>query len=156
MRGLELGYSQQFISCRVSGKVWAPYANVTRMLAEGNMGGHRDSARTEPARRGLHIPSSPNAGISYLGHPGSIRVSYNYRGRYLTGFNVNESRATYAHARPVVDIKTLYNINRYYSVYLDVVNLLMQPDRQIEFGYGRPQTTHLMRPQFFFGVNGRM
>jgi hypothetical protein len=31
----------------------------------------------------------------------------------------------------------------------------MEPDRLREFGYGRPQTTHLMRPQFFFGINYR-
>ena len=96
-----------------------------------------------------------NVGISYIRSKLSLRASFNYRGRYLTGFNANESRATYAHARPVVDIKTLYNVSRTLSVYLDVVNVLMNPDRQTEFGYGRPQTTHLMRPQFFFGVNAR-
>jgi hypothetical protein len=40
-------------------------------------------------------------------------------------------------------------------VYLDVVNVLMNPDRERQFGYGRPQVTHLMVPQLFFGVNGR-
>jgi hypothetical protein len=85
-----------------------------------------------------------------------MNTAMNYRWRYLAGFNANESRATYAHARPSVDIKTLYNINKYFSVYLDVVNVFMEPDRQMEFGFGRPQTTHLMRPQFFFGANARM
>jgi hypothetical protein len=53
------------------------------------------------------------------------------------------------------DIKTIYNVSRNYSVYLDVVNVLMNPDRERQFGYGRPQVTHLMVPQLFFGVNGR-
>jgi outer membrane cobalamin receptor len=86
----------------------------------------------------------------------NVRVQYNYLGKYLVGFNANESRATYAAARPTVDLKTLYNFSRRYSVYLDVVNVFMNPDRERQFGYDRPQTTHLMRPQFFFGINGRL
>jgi len=101
-------------------------------------------------------PLIGNIGVSYIRSKLSLRVSYNYRGRYLTGYNANESRATYAHARPQVDVKTLYNLSRTLSLYLDVVNVFMNPDRQAEFGYGRPQTTHLMRPQIFFGINGRM
>jgi hypothetical protein len=59
-------------------------------------------------------------------------------------------------ARPTLDIKTLYNINRRFSAYLDVVNVLMNPDRETQFGFDRPQTTHLMRPQFYFGLNARL
>ena len=126
------------------------------MQAEGNYGtGSAIALAPNPRVAGFN-PLVVNAGISYIRSRLNLRASYNYRGRYLTGFNANESRATYAHARPTVDLKTLYNINRRFSVYLDVVNVLMNPDRQTEFGYGRPQTTHLMRPQFFFGVNGRL
>ncbi len=85
----------------------------------------------------------------------NLRASFNYRHKYLTSFNANESRAGYAAARPTLDIKTLYNINRRISVYLDVVNVLKEPDRQTQFGFGRANTTHLMSPQFFFGVNLR-
>ena len=34
------------------------------------------------------------------------------------------------------EFKTLYNLNRHFSVYLDVVNVFMNPDREREFGYG--------------------
>ena len=155
VKGLELSYNQQFTFLPGIWKGLGAYANATRMLAEGNYGAGSAIALAPNPRVAGFNPFIANVGISYIRSKLSLRVSYNYRGNYLTGYNVNESRATYAHARPVVDVKTLYNVSRNISVYLDVVNVLMNPDRQTEFGYGRPQTTHLMRPQFFFGVNAR-
>jgi iron complex outermembrane receptor protein len=156
VKGIELGYSQQFTFLPGIWKGLGAFANVTRMQAEGNYGtGSAIALAPNPRVAGFN-PLVANAGISYIRSKLNLRASYNYRGRYLSGFNANESRATYFHARPTVDIKTLYNVNRHFSVYLDIVNVLMNPDRQTEFGYGRPQTTHLMRPQFFFGVNGRL
>jgi TonB-dependent receptor len=155
VKGLELGYNQQFTFLPGFLKGFGAYANLTRMQAEGNYGAGAAIALAPNPRVAGFNPFVANVGISYIRSKLSLRASYNYRDRYLTGYNANESRATYAHARPQVDLKTLYNINRHFSVYVDVVNVLMQPDRQLEFGYGRPQTTHLMRPQFFFGVNAR-
>lgn len=155
VKGFELGYNQQFTFLPGWLKGFGAYANFTRMQAEGNYGTGTAIALAPNPRVAGFNPLVANVGISYIRNPWSLRVSYNYRGKYLTGFNANESRATYAHSRPQVDVKTLYNINRHFSVYVDVVNVLMNPDRQTEFGYGRPQTTHLMRPQFFFGVNAR-
>ena len=155
VKGLELGYNQQFTFLPGIWKGLGAFANLTRMQAEGNYGtGNAIALAPNPRVAGFN-PFIANVGVSYIRSRMSLRVSFNYRGRYLTGFNPIESRSTYAHARPTVDIKTLYNINRNFSVYLDIVNLLMEPDRQTEFGYGRPQTTHLMRPQFFFGINAR-
>lgn len=156
VKGLELGYNQQFTFLPGIWKGLGAYANLTRMQAEGNYGAGSAIALAPNPRVAGFNPFVANVGVSYIRSKLSLRASYNYRGRYLTGYNANESRATYAHARPTVDIKTLYNVNRRFSVYLDVVNVLMNPDRQTEFGYGRPQTTHLMRPQVFFGVNGRL
>ncbi len=155
VKGLELSYNQQFTFLPGIWKGLGAYANVTRMQAEGNYGAGSAIALAPNPRVAGFNPFIANVGISYIRSKLSLRVSYNYRGNYLTGYNANESRATYAHARPVVDVKTLYNLSRSISVYLDVVNVLTNPDRQTEFGYGRPQTTHLMRPQFFFGVNAR-
>jgi TonB-dependent receptor len=156
VRGLELGYMQQFTMLPGIWKGLGAYANMTRMIAEGNYGAGNAIALAPNPRVAGFNPFIANAGVSYIRNRLNLRVQYNYRGKYLTTFNANESRAVYAHARPTVDVKTLYNLNRQFSVYLDVVNIFTEPDRQIEFGYGRPQTTHLMRPQFFFGVNGRL
>jgi iron complex outermembrane recepter protein len=156
VRGLELSYNQQYTFLPGIWKGLGAFANMTRMLSEGNYGAGSAIALAPNPRVAGFNPFIANVGVSYIRSRWSLRASYNYRARYLSGFNANESRATYFHARPVVDVKTLYNINRRFSVYLDVVNVFMNPDRQTEFGYGRPQTTHLMRPQFFFGVNGRL
>jgi outer membrane cobalamin receptor len=101
-------------------------------------------------------PFIANVGVSYIRSKLNLRASFNYRHHYLSAFNANESRAVYFARRPVLDLKMLYNLNRSYSLYLDVNNVLTQPDRETQFGYGRPQTTHLMRPQFMFGLNGRL
>ncbi len=155
VKGIEFGYNQQFTFLPGWMNGFGAYANLTRMQAEGNYGAGSAIALAPNPRVAGFNPFIANLGVSYLKQRVNLRVQYNYLGRYLTGFNANESRATYAAARPTVDIKTLYNVTRNYSVYLDVVNVFMEPDRQRQFGYGRPQVTHLMRPQLFFGINAR-
>lgn len=155
VRGLELSYSQQFTFLPGVLRGLGAFANATWMNAEGNYGtGNAIALAPNPRVAGFN-PFIGNVGISYIQNRLNLRASFNYRHKYLLTFNANESRAVYAAARPTLDLKTLYNINRRVSVYLDVVNVLMQEDRETQFGYGRPQTTHLMRPQFFFGINLR-
>ena len=155
VKGIEIGYNQQFTFLPGWMSGFGAYANLTRMQAEGNYGtGSAIALAPNPRVAGFN-PFIANVGVSYIRRQVNLRVQYSYLGRYLVGFNANESRATYAAARPTVDIKTIYNVSRNYSVYLDVVNVLMNPDRERQFGYGRPQVTHLMVPQLFFGVNGR-
>ena len=156
VKGVEVSYSQQFTFLPGIWKGLGAFANATWMNASGNYGAGNAIALAPNPRVAGFNPFIANAGVSYIRSRLNLRASFNYRHKYLLGFNANESRATYAAARPTVDIKTLYNINRRFSVYFDVVNVLMQPDRETQFGYDRPQTTHLMRPQFYFGVNARM
>lgn len=155
VKGIEVSYAQQFTFLPGLLKGLGAFANATWMNAEGNYGSGGAIALAPNPRVAGFNPFIGNIGVSYIRSRVNLRASYNYRHRYLTGFNVNESRAGYIAARDTLDIKTLYNITRRVSVYLDVVNVLMEPDRQTQFGYGRPNTTHLMRPQFFFGVNLR-
>ncbi len=155
VKGLELGYSQQFTFLPSPWNGLGAFANVTRMQAEGNYGTGTAIALAPNPRIAGFNPFVANVGVSYIRGRLNLRASYNYRDRYLTTFNANESRAVYFAARQTVDVKTLINLNRHLSFYLDVVNILMEPDRETQFGYGRPQTVHLMRPQFFFGVNLR-
>ena len=155
VKGLEIGYSQQFTFLPAPWNGLGAYANATRMQAEGNYGAGNAIALAPNPRIAGFNPFVANVGVSYIKGKLNLRASYNYRDRYLTTFNANESRAVYFAARPTVDIKTLYNVNRRLSVYLDVVNILTQPDRETQWGYGRANTTHYMVPQFFFGVNLR-
>jgi iron complex outermembrane recepter protein len=155
VKGIELSYSQQFTFLPGVLKGLGAFANATWMNAQGNYGSGGAIALAPNPRVAGFNPFIGNAGVSYIRNRLNLRASYNYRHRYLSGFNANESRAGYIAVRETLDLKTLYNITRRVSVYLDVVNVLMEPDRQTQFGFGRPNTTHLMRPQFFFGMNLR-
>ena len=156
VKGIEVSYSQQFTFLPGIFKGLGTFANATWMNAEGNYGAGNAIALVPNPRVAGFNPFVGNIGISYIQNKVNLRASYNYRHKYLTGFNANESRATYAAARPALDLKALYNVNRQLSLYLDVVNVLMNPDRETQFGYDRPGTTHLMRQQFFFGANFRL
>lgn len=155
VRGIEVSYSQQWTFLPGIWKGLGAFANATWMDAQGNYGaGSAISLAPNPRVAGFN-PFIGNIGLSYIQSRVNLRATFNYRHKYLTGYNANESRAGYSAARPTLDIKTLYNINRRVSVYLDVVNVLKEPDRYTQFGYGRANTVHLMDPQFFFGVNMR-
>jgi TonB-dependent receptor len=155
VKGLEVGYNQQFTFLPGVWKGFGAFANATWMNARGNYGtGNAIALAPNPRIAGFN-PFIANAGVSYIRGRWNLRATFNYRHKYLGTFNANESRAVYFAARPTLDLKALCNLNRATSVYLDVVNVLMNPDRETQFGYGRPQTTHLMRPQFLFGLNAR-
>lgn len=155
VKGIEVSYNQQFTFLPGLLKGLGGFANATWMEAKGNYGtGGAISLNPNPELAGFN-PFVANVGVSYIRNRLNLRASYNYRDKYLVTYNANPSRSVYAVARPTLDVKTLFNVNRRLSVYLDVVNVLMEPDREREFGFGRPQVTHLMRPQFFFGVNLR-
>ncbi|MGH7946981.1 MAG: TonB-dependent receptor domain-containing protein, partial [Opitutaceae bacterium] len=155
VRGFEVSYNQQFTFLPGIWKGLGVFANATWMKAEGNYGAGNAIALAPNPRIAGFNPFIANVGVSYIRSRWNLRATFNYRDKYLVGFNANESRATYATIRPTLDLKTLYSINRHFSVYFDVVNVFMEPDRERQFGFGRPQTTLLMRPQFSFGINAR-
>ena len=105
-RGIEFSYQQQFTFLPGIWKGLGAFANVTRMQSEVNYGSGVAIALAPNPRVAGFNPFLANVGISYIRSKISLRASYNYRARYLSGFNANESRSTYAHARPTVDIKT--------------------------------------------------
>ena len=83
-------------------------------------------------------PRTGNAGISYIRGKISVRLQVNHRGEYLSSYNTNISRMVYARKRTALDIKTVYYISKQYNVYLDVNNVLSEPDRGTLIG-GRPR-----------------
>ena len=155
IRGVEISYSQQWTFLPGIWKGLGAFANATWMKAEGNYGAGNAIALAPNPRVAGFNPFIGNIGLSYIQGRVNLRATYNYRHRYLGTFNVNESRAGYFPRRATLDLKSLYNINRHFSVYLDVVNVLKEPERQTQFGYGRPNTSQIISPQYFFGVNYR-
>ena len=155
IRGIELSYLQQWTFLPGIWKGLGAFANATWMEAEGNYGtGDAGPLAPNPRVAGFN-PFIGNIGLSYIRGRWNLRANLNYRHTYLSTYNANESRAGYTPRRQTLDLKALFNINRRFSVYLDVVNALKEPDRQTQFGYGRPNLSHIMSPQVLFGVNYR-
>ena len=156
IRGIELSYLQQWTFLPGIWKGLGGFANVTMMEANGNYGnGDATSLAPNPKMAGFN-PFIANIGLSYIQGQWNLRANLNFRGKYLNIYNANESRAGYIARRQTLDLKTIYNVNRRFSVYLDVVNVLNEPERQLQFGHGRPNNSQIMvSPQFFFGVNYR-
>ncbi len=156
VKGLELGYSQQFRFLPGIWKGLGAFANFTRLQAEGNYAtGLAADLTPTPEIAGFN-PLIANLGFSYIRKGLSIRLQGNYRGRYLLTYNANASRLIYARRRATLDIKTSYEFSRHWDFSFDMVNALGAPDREREWGGGRPQVYLYLAPQFLFGINGRL
>ena len=153
IKGFELAYQQQFTFLPGWWKGFGVFANYTRMETEGNYGTATVSSTSQVAG---FIPESGNVGISYIKNKVSLRVQFNYVGRFLNSFNANQALLLYRTARSTLNIKTVYQLSSHFDFYLDVVNATGQSDRTTEFFGGRPQTIYKLSPQFLIGFNGRL
>lgn len=153
VRGFELNYQQQFTFLPGWLSGFGTFANFTKLETKGDYGTNVVRATSEVAG---FTPKTGNVGLSYIRRKVSLRLQYNYTSRWLVSFNANPAALQYKEARPVLDLKTVYTLSRRFDVYLDVQNLLEEPDRAITFGSGRPQTMTRIPPQVYFGFNGRL
>jgi iron complex outermembrane recepter protein len=155
IKGFEINYSQQFTFLPGWWAGFGAFANLTRMEVEGNYGaGNAIGAAPQDEVAGFN-PRTGNVGISYIRGRISIRAHWNYTDRYLGTYNALVSRRVYRNARKTVDVKTVFRLTRRLDLFCDVSNIFAHPDRQYEFGGGRPQVLHEIRPQVFAGINGR-
>ncbi len=158
VEGFELNYAQQYTSLPGFWAGFGVFANYTRMRTEGNYGaGNAISLTPNPVGKVAGFnPETANGGISYIRNNVTLRLSANYRTRFLATYNVIESRQIYRVARTQVDLKMLYTISKRFDVYLDVNNLLNTYDRQSEFLGGRPERIYWLSPSLIFGTNIRL
>lgn len=153
VRGFELAYQQQFTFLPGWLGGFGAYANYTRMETEGNYGTTATRATADVAG---FIPETGNIGISYIRNRTTIRLQFNHASKYLTSYTVALPTRSYLEARSTLNIKTVYNINRHFDVYLDVNNVFAEPDRYDVLWNDRPSLIHKMSPQFIFGINARL
>lgn len=154
VKGVEFNYNQQFTFLPGIWSGLGAYATYTRMDIEGQYESDGQLASTSEVP-GFN-PFVANAGISYIRDRITLRVQYNYTGRFLRSYSANQSRLQYNSMRRTVDLKTRYNLNRHFDVYLDVSNLFNEPDSASEFFGGRPRQIKRMSPLLSFGVNARL
>ncbi|MDO8545244.1 MAG: TonB-dependent receptor [Opitutaceae bacterium] len=157
VRGLELNYNQQFTFLPGIFAGLGGYANYTRMESEGNYGAG-NSIAVAPNPKGKVAgfnPETANFGLSYIRNKVTVRLQYNHRARYLTTYNVVESQLVYRIRRDTLDVKTVYQLSRRFSVYLDVNNVLGEFETGSDRG-NRPSQRRVLTPGFFAGVNARL
>jgi iron complex outermembrane receptor protein len=157
VRGLELNYSQQFTFLPGFLSGLGAYGNYTRMETEGNYGAG-NSIAVAPNPKGKVAgfnPETSNVGLSYIRNKITIRLQFNNRGRYLTTYNAVDSQLVYRIRRETLDVKTMYQLSRRFSVYLDVNNVLGEFETGSDRG-SRPSQRRVLTPGFFGGVNARL
>ncbi len=157
VRGFELNYSQQFTFLPGWLGGFAAYANYTRMETEGNYGaGNAIAVAPNPKGKVAGFnPETSNFGVSYIRNKITVRLQFNHRGRYLTTYNAVDSQLVYRIRRDTLDLKTMYQLTRRFSVYLDVNNVLGEFETGTDRG-PRPSQRRVLTPGFFAGVNARL
>lgn len=153
VRGLELAYQQQFTFLPGWLNGFGAFANYTRLEAQGDYGTGRVGSTNSIAG---FVPTAGNIGISYIRNPFSLRVQLKYNGKFLNTYNATPSRLVWGMPQTTIDTKAVYNINKKFSLYMDVYNILNAPNRLFEWEYGRPQNTRKDSVMFLFGVNARL
>ena len=154
VKGIEINYSQQFT--RLPG-IWSGFgvhSTYTRMQSEGQYesGGGLASTTEMPDFN----PFIANGGISYIRNRLTVRVQFNYAGRYLRAYNARQSLLQYNVMRRSLDLKTRYSLTKNLDAYLDVSNINNNPDAATEFFAGRPRDIKVRSPTVSFGVNARL
>ena len=61
----------------------------------------------------------------------------------------------YDRPRKALDLKTVFELNRMFSLYLDVTNVFAEPERTRDFEGGRPYRTYKSGTQILSGINAR-
>jgi len=150
VRGLELAYQQQFAFLPGFWRSFGVYANYSRNETEGDYGGAAPTTKVAG-----FIPETGNAGISYIRSPITFRLQYNFVGRRLDSVTASQARMLYRRATGIFDIKSVYEINRNFSAYLDVWNLFNEQELVQEFEGGRRGRNFRTGPQVLGGLNWR-
>jgi TonB-dependent receptor len=121
IRGLEASLQQQFSNLPGIWKRFGAFANFTWQETRGDYG--TPGAVTTQHELANFTPRGGNAGITYTGHPWMVRVLANHTGERLLAYTADPSQRQYLMKATPIDINATYALNRYVSLYLDVINL---------------------------------
>jgi len=116
IRGIELGYQQQFSWLPGIWRGFGAFANFTYTQAEGNFGTTLFQKQLANQR-----PRTVNAGVSYVAYGWQLRLLGNWDDRfYRSGAGAS---STYADPRFILDFKGQYRINQRYELFFEGMNL---------------------------------
>jgi iron complex outermembrane recepter protein len=153
IRGLEVSYSQHFSHLPGFWRGFGAFANFTWLESEGNYG--EPGANVTGSELPLFTPKSGNVGISYIAHGWTVRTKLNYTGNRLESYNSDPSRRTYDKESLPVDLNIAYAVNRWLSVYADVINVFNTPtNHQYRYIPSRANRNDLYTTVIKFGISG--
>jgi iron complex outermembrane recepter protein len=153
VRGLEVSYSQQFSNLPGFWKGFGAFANFTWLESEGDYG--EPGASVSGTDLVGFTPRTGNVGISYLAHGLTVRAKMNYTGERLDSFNADPSRRSYDKESLPVDLNIAYALNRWLTVYADVINVFnTQTNHQFRYVPERTSRNDLYTTVIKFGVSG--
>jgi len=154
VRGIELNYNQQFTNLPGFWSGFGAFATYTRMDSKGDyQSGNTIQSTSEIP--GFN-PMTANAGISYIRGKITVRLQYNYTAGFLSSYNANQSRLWYTIHRRTVDVKTMYRLTDKIDAYLDLNNVLDEPDSGSRWFNDRPRNIKEMSPLVSLGMNFRL
>ena len=148
--GLELNYQQQltFLPGFLNG--FGIYANATFLRSRGTYA--TDEVHDDIAG---FTKRSGNAGLSYIKHGYTIRLSANYNGGRLNNFDDNPMEREYDGARTSVDFSIKYGLRRTRtSVFLDINNLTNSKRTKYQGNERLQRDTQIYGMRISAGVQG--
>jgi iron complex outermembrane recepter protein len=153
VRGVELGYSQQFTFLPGPLKGLGFNANYTIIYTESNK-------RGQPAEEGNltnYVPRIFNSGLTWRYRSIDLRLRYNWTDAYLRRDNSNIYQREFTASSGKWDLNASYRVSDKVSIYLNGFNLFSAPE-EFYWGYATVGTRRLQRNEdngarFAAGVN---
>jgi len=153
IRGIEVSYSQQFSNLPGFWRGLGAFANFTWLESEGDYG--EPGANVTGSDLPGFTPKTGNIGFSYIAHGITARIKMNYTGNRLESYNADPSRRTFDKESLPVDVNLAYAVNRWLSVYADVINVFNTPtNHQYRYVPSRANRNDLYTTTIKFGVSG--
>ena len=121
IRGIEVSLQQQFSHLPGFWKAFGAFVNFTWQETRGDYGAR--GAVTTQHELANFTPRGGNAGITYSAHPWMARVLANHTGERLLVYAADPSQRQYLMKATPIDFNASYALNRYVSVYVDVINV---------------------------------
>jgi iron complex outermembrane receptor protein len=148
--GLELNYNQQltFLPGFLNG--FGVYANATFLKTRGTYENEivMDDISGFTKRSG-------NAGLTYIKHGYTVRLSANYNGARLDGYDEEPMKRTYQGARTSVDFSVKYNLpRRKTSLFFDINNITNSKRTRYQANESLQRETQVYGMRITAGIQG--
>ena len=125
------------------------YGNLTALSTEGTYSGTvvlKDIAG--------FISRSGNVGLSYIKHNYTVRLSANYEGESMKGFNNNPAQRTFMRDRTTVDFSVRYAYRPRLNFFVDFKNLFNEKEFQYRGLEHRTVNNRIFGTRITTGVSG--